>query len=127
MNTIEQMRRFIALVEQEAADDQLFEMANVTSRRHGISNVVIWVGLANKQHGLRIKVSNLPNRMDVDNCFVIMMPSLDYDPDQVANWITPKIIKQILQWIKLNQELLYNYENGLIHDTDEFLDRISKV
>ena len=127
MNTIEQMRRFIALVEQEAADDQLFEMANVTSRRHGISNVVIWVGLANKQHGLRIKVSNLPNRMDVDNCFVIMMPSLDYDPDQVANWITPKIIKQILQWIKLNQELLYNYDNGLIHDTDEFLDRISKV
>lgn len=114
-------------MEQEAADDQLFEMANVTSRRHGISNVVIWVGLANKQHGLRIKVSNLPNRMDVDNCFVIMMPSLDYDPDQVANWITPKIIKQILQWIKLNQELLYNYENGLIHDTDEFLDRISKV
>jgi hypothetical protein len=65
--------------------------------------------------------------MDMSNSFVIMMPSLDYDPTQVAGWITPKIMKKILQWITLNQKLLYDYELGEITDTDDFLNSISRV
>ena len=115
------------MVDAEWQADQLFEMANVTSKRHGIENVVIWVGAAPKQHGLRVKVSNGPEKMDMNDSFVIMMPSLDYDPAQVATWITPKIMKQILQWITINQKLLYDYETGMITDTDDFLNNISKV
>ena len=121
------IKAFIDIVDQEWANDQLYEMANVTSRRHGIENVVIWIGATNKQHGLRIKVSNIPNKMDMNNNFTIMMPSLDYDHTQVANWITSKIIDKIITWIKLNQQLLYDYELGLITDTDDFLNNIIKV
>jgi hypothetical protein len=123
----EELRKYIDMVDQEWASDQLYEMANVTEKRHGIENVVIWVGMAPKQHGLRVKVSNIPNKMDMNDSFVIMMPSLDYNPTNVANWITPKIIKKILEWIVLNQKLLYDYETGEITDTDEFMNSISKV
>jgi len=123
----EELRKYIDMVDREWQNDQLYEMANLFQKRHGIENVVIWVGRAPTTHGLRIKVSNVPNKMSMDDSFVIMMPSLDYDPKQVADWIGTKTIKKILEWIKLNQELLYNYELGLIDDTDEFLDQISKV
>ena len=123
----EELRKYISMVNDEWNHDQLFEMARVGPKRHGIENVIIWVGETNKQHGLRVKVSNIPNKMRIEDSFTIMMPSLDYDPTQVADWITPKIMNKILQWIKLNQNLLYDYENGKISDTDEFLNNISKV
>ena len=55
------------------------------------------------------------------------MPSLDYDPAQVPRWIKQDTMKRILEWIKLNQQLLSDYELGNIWDTDEFLNNISKV
>lgn len=121
------IRKYIDIVENEWLAGQLFEMANVTSRYHGIENVVIWVGRSPKQHGLRIKVSKIPNKMDVENSFVIMMPSLDYDPGAVPKWMSSHTVRQILDWIKLNQKLLNDYENGLIDDTGHFLDSISKI
>jgi hypothetical protein len=123
----EGLRKYIDMVDQEWANDQLFEMARIGSKHHGIDNVVIWVGSANAQHGLRIKVSNIPNKMRMEDSFVIQMPSLDYDPSQVADWITPKMMKQILQWITLNQKLLHDYETGEIEDTEYFLNNLSKV
>lgn len=123
----EELRKYINMVEYEWSNDQLFEMARVGAKHHGIENVVIWVGSANPQHGLRVKVSNIPNKMRMEDSFVIMMPTLDYDPSQVAGWITPKMMRQILQWIKLNQKLLYDYETGEIEDTNDFMNSISQV
>ena len=123
----EELRKYIDMVLKEEQDDVLHEMARVGSKHHGIENVVIWIGSANKQHGLRVKVSNVPNKMRMEDSFVIQMPSLDYDPSQVADWITPKTMKQILQWIVLNQKLLYDYETGEIADTEYFLNNLSKV
>ena len=123
----EELRKYIDMVNKEWENDQLFEMARVGQKHHGIENVVIWVGSANPQCGLRVKVSNIPNKMRMEDSFVIQMPSLDYDPSQVAVWITPKIMKQILEWITLNQKLLYDYENGEIEDTEYFLNNLSKV
>ena len=123
----EELRKYIDMVNKEWENDQLFEMARVGQKHHGIENVVIWVGSANPKNGLRVKVSNIPNKMRMEDSFVIQMPSLDYDPSQVAVWITPKIMKQILEWITLNQKLLYDYENGDIEDTEYFLNNLSKV
>ena len=123
----EELRKYIDMVDQEWQNDQLHEMANVTPKYHGIDNVVIWVGATNKQHGLRVKVSNVPNKMDMSDNFTIMMPSLDYNPYQVADWIDGKTISKILSWIKLNQKLLDDYESGNITDTGIFLTRISKI
>lgn len=122
----EELRQYISLVENEWSAGELFEMANIYPRYHGIENVVIWVGLSPKQHGLRVKVSNVPNKMDINDSFTIMMPSLDYDPAAVPLWLKQKMSK-IIEWIKLNQKLLYDYENGIIDDTGFFLSQISKV
>ena len=122
----EDLRKFIDQVAREWQNDELFEMANIHARRHGIANVVIWVGRAPKNHGLRVKVSNVPGRMDMEDSFVIMMPSLDYDYSAVAPWLRKKV-PLILKWVKLNQDTLYSYETGELDDTDEFLDRLSPV
>jgi hypothetical protein len=123
----EELRTYIDMVATEWESDQLYEMANIFPKRHGIVNVVIWVGKAPKQHGLRVKVSNIPNKMSMNDSFVIMIPSLDYDPRQVADWITSKTMNRILDWIKLNQALLNDYETGILDDTELFLNNISKV
>ena len=123
----EVLRKYIDMILKEEQDDVLHEMANLGSHNHGIEDVVIWVGKANKQHGLRIKVSNLKNRWSNDNNFVIQLPSLDYDPNQVARWITSEIMKKIQQWIVLNQQVLYDFETDKIMYTDQFISQISKV
>lgn len=121
--------KLYSILEQSRLEpfDTLFEMANLTSRYHGIDDVIIWVGIANKRHGLRVKVSNVKNKFDPNNHFTIKMPSLDYDPTQVAGWIDRAKLEKIFDWIKLNQPILYDYENGLINDTGEFLEKLSKL
>jgi hypothetical protein len=124
----EELKKYIELVEQQEAQGLLHEMANVGPARHGIENVYIHVGSVEKApYWLRVKVSNVPGRYERSDSFVIKMPSLDYDPTQVANWITPRIMKKILSWIKLNQQVLYDYETGTITDTDVFLNSLSKI
>lgn len=123
----EELRKYIDMVIQEEKDDVLHEMANLGSHNHGIQDVVIWVGKANKQHGLRIKVSNLKNRWSNDDNFVIQLPSLDYEPSRVARWITQQLMMQIMSWIRLNQQLLYDFETDKIMYTDQFISQISKV
>lgn len=123
----EGLRKYIDMIIQEEQDDVLHEMANLGSHNHGIQDVVIWVGKANKQHGLRIKISNLKNRWSDDDNFVIQLPSLDYDPNRVAHWITSDIMNQIMDWIRLNQQVLYDFETDKIMYTDQFISQISKV
>ena len=123
----EELRKYIEMVLKEEQDDVLHEMANLGSHNHGIHDVVLWVGKANKQHGLRIKISNLKNKWSNDDNFVIQLPSLDYDPTRVAEWIQEKVMKKILQWIVLNQEVLYDFETDKIMYTDQFISKISKI
>ena len=122
-----ELRKYFNMVLKEEQDDVLHEMANLGSHNHGIADIVIWVGKANTQHGLRIKVSNLKNRWSNDDNFVIQFPNLDYDPSQVARWITSDIMKQIMTWIRLNQQVLYDFETDKIMYTDQFINKISKV
>ena len=123
----EELRKYIDMVIREEQDDVLHEMANLGSHNHGIKDVVIWVGKSNKQHGLRVKVSNLKNRWSSDDNFVIQLPSLDYDPSQVASWIDRDVMLKILSWIKINQQVLYDFETDKIMYTDQFLNQISKI
>lgn len=123
----EKLRKYIDMVLKEEQEDVLHEMANLGSDDHGIKDVVIWVGKSNKQHGLRVKISNLKNRWSNEDNFVIQLPSLDYDHSRVARWITPDIMKKILSWITLNQPVLHDFENDKILYTRDFLNQISKV
>ena len=122
----EELRKYIDMVNEESQKDLINEMANLGKEDHGIDHVVIQVGKANKQHGLRVKVSNLKDRWSDDN-FVIKMPSLDYDSSSVARWIDKKVMNKIIEWIKLNSEVLYKFENDEIIYTRDFMSQISKV
>ena len=115
-------------IDELLQQEPLHEMANVGPRYHGIDRVYIFVGsIERAPHWLRVKVSNVPGKYDKNNNFTIKMPSLEYDPQQVASWITPKTMKDIIEWIKLNQQVLYDYETDKITDTGDFLDSLSKV
>jgi hypothetical protein len=124
---LSEVQLFEKIYNREWDEDILFEMANIHSDTHGINNIVIWVGMANKQHGLRVKVSNKKDKFDRNDHFNIQMPSLDYDSSRVAKWITGNHMNSIFKWIKLNQKLLYDYETGKIDNTYAFLKKISKV
>lgn len=126
-DVISNIKTFTQQCQEEWENDQLFEMANIHSDLHGIRDVVIWVGKTDGRHGLRVKVSNTKNKFDIGNHFVIQMPSLDYDPSQVAKWISANQLKKIFMWIKLNQKLLYDYETGIIDNTRKFEDMISPI
>lgn len=123
----EELRKYVDMVLEEEHNDVLHEMADLGRDDHGIDNVVIWIGKANKQHGLRIKISNLKNRWSNDDNFVIQLPSLDYDPSKVAKWISADVMKKIMAWIKLNQQVLYDFETDKIMYTRDLLNSISKI
>lgn len=122
-----ELKKYLEMVSQEDQNDDLPEMSNLDSDDHGIENVVIWVGRSNKRHGLRIKVSNIPNAWnDADN-FTIMVPELYYNPDSVAHWIKKATLERILLWIKINQPLLYKLEAGEYSSFKKFANDVSKV
>lgn len=115
------------MVSQEDQNGDLSEMSNLDSDDHGIENVVIWIGRSNKRHGLRVKVSNIPNAWsDFDN-FTIMIPELNYDHRAVARWIKKTTLERILLWIKINQPLLYKLEAGEYSSFKKFANDVSKV
>ena len=123
----EELRKYISMVNEEVINDQLNEMANLGREDHGIEHVVIQIGKANKQHGLRVKVSNLIDRWSNDENFVIMMPSFDYDPRSVARLMRGVLFKKMGEWIKLNSEVFHDFENDRIVYTRDFLNKISKI
>ena len=127
MSDTSEFQKYIDMVLKEEQDDVLHEIANLGSHNHGIPDVVIWAGKANKQHGLRIKVSNIKNRWSNENNFVIQLPQLDYDPSRVARWITTDTINKIMSWIKLNQQVLHDFETDESMYTDQFISQLSKV
>jgi len=104
----------------------LFEISNLSQKRTGLDNIIIWVGADPKRHTLRVKISNSANRWDPDDNFTITLPKLDVVGNIDKQFISGKMLKNIKSWIKLNIKELMDYENALI-DTDVFLDSLVKV
>ena len=90
----------------EITSQRLDEMPGLRAAHHGIPNVIIWVGVTNGAHGMRVKVGTIPGKSIESGSFVIELPSLDYDPRKVPSWITTRTLNEILSWCKLNQDLL---------------------
>jgi hypothetical protein len=107
--------------------NELFEyMSNIGFKKTGIENVVIWVGTKPPQHGHRIKVSNIPNKMDVNNCFVITIPDFEIIGDFNKRLINKKTLNQIFQFIKLNIDVIIAYSNEEI-DGNDFMNLLKSI
>lgn len=117
------IREYINLIDQIIIN----EAVNLHKNDHGIDDIVIWLGKSNKRHGMSVKISNFKNKWREDNNFTIKIPSLDYDPKQVASWITTDTIQKILQWIKINQNIIYDFENDKIMYSNDLISKLSKI
>ena len=107
-------------------EQELLEMANISSRKTGIKDIVIWAGPNPKYHGYRIKVSNIANKISSDNCFTITIPDFKVMGDVNTNLITKEVFNDIIKFIKLNIDLIKKYSDYDIY-TEDFLDNIKPV
>lgn len=100
----------------------LNEMANLYFRTTGI-NTRIYISSKEPQHRPRIKVYNSSN----SESFSL---SIEDEPKILAgdsSIVSPKILKQVIEWIPLNKDLLLYYWEHPEMDTVELLERIRKV
>jgi len=107
-------------------DDELLEMANASDKVTGIKNVVIWMGPSPAQHGHRIKVSNVPNSFQTDDCFTITIPDFKIIGKPNKSLITNKKLEQIIKFVKINRENIILYSDKKM-DTLDFLNSLIKV
>ena len=113
--------QFTTLSEQE-----LLEMVNITYKKTGIDNVVIWIGPNLKYHGKRIKISNIPNYFKIDNCFTMTIPDFKIIGDHDKKFITNKVIEQIKLFVELNIDIINSYSDYEI-STEDLLDNLKQI
>lgn len=107
-------------------DDELMEMANISPNKTGIKNVFIWVGPNPGSHWRRIKVSNVQNKFDKNDCFTITIPEFKIIGEPNNNLITKSTLDDIIKFINLNMQLICDYSDEKI-STDKLIDNIKKI
>lgn len=103
---------------------ELLEMANIPGDRTGIIDVVIWIGPSHNGH--RIKISNIPNKADINDTFKITIPDYKIIGKVNSNFIDKDKLDNIKKFIKLNKELIIKYSNHEIFTTD-LIENIKKI
>ena len=108
------------------SDEELMEMANVSPKKTGISNVYIWFGPNLHYHGRRIKVSNISNKFSKNDCFTITIPKFEIIGKYNTNLITSSVLEDIIKFVNLNIKAIEDFSDELI-STDEFIDRLISI
>ena len=106
--------------------NKVFEMSNITDKRTGIKNIVIWIGPNPKYHGYRIKVSNQPNIFRLEDSFTITIPELKVIGDINTKLITTKVFNDIIKFIELNVNLIKDFSDLSIN-VDELYKNLKPV
>jgi len=91
----------------------LTEMANIPADVSGITAVYMFASTkdaVNGRHGPRIKVSNVPNKFAVNDCFVVLIDKLN--PTTKGTIKLPgATVDDIKDWVRQNFEVLMSYWN----------------
>lgn len=115
--------------DEEQLDKFLWEMANLNKSATGIDNVVVWASQAQdgaKRHGPRVKVSsNLTNKIDPDNLFVLSIQDAPIILAGECN-LPADTLEDVKAWVSLNKYALLQYWNGELF-TNEFIEALEKV
>ena len=117
---------YILEYNQSLTEQELMEMANVSSKNTGVENTVLWFGPNPDSHGYKIKVSNIPNKFDGRDCFTITIPSYNIIGKRDESVITNRILEKIINFIELNIEIIKQYSDYEI-ETLDFLNSIKKI
>lgn len=110
-------------------ENELIEMSHFWGENLGLDkSLVLWIGSSfSAQCKCRIKVSNLPkdsNMYSID-CFSITIPDLEIVGSVNKKYITTKKLKSILEFIKINEELIIELCKETI-DITTFIRNIEK-
>jgi hypothetical protein len=118
--------KILEFYNEPLSEQELIEMANASYKVTGIPNVVLWIGPNPNSHGMRIKVSNIPNKFDGGDCFTLTIP--DFKIVGVINkkFITNIILNKIKEFVELNMENIVKYSNYEI-ETYDFINNLKKV
>ncbi len=108
------------------SDEELMEMSNISPKKTGIKDVVIWIGPNPDNHWKRIKISNIPNKISKSDCFTLTIPDFKIIGDVNDKLITSSVLEDIKKFVNLNLQLIYDYSDNKIF-TDEFIDSLKKI
>ena len=97
--------------DQELSEQELLETSNVSDKKTGVKDVVIWIGANPKINGYGIKISNIPNKTDGIDLFTITIPEFNIIGKDNKSFIDSKKLKDIKRFIELNKELIIAYSN----------------
>ena len=123
---MKKINKFYEFIDNSLSEDELLEMANVTEETTGIKDVVLWIGPNPPQHGKRIKVSNIPNRISSSDCFTITIPKFEIVGDVNTKFIDSVKMDKIKEFITINQKLIEEYSDYKI-STKDLLDGLKSV
>ena len=92
--------------------DELYEMANLYPAETGLP-MTVWVSPRGRaRHDVRVKVNRSHgNRMTITNTAIVAVRPL---PRLVTGRLAPADEQAVFQWVKLNEDALVAYWNGLI-------------
>jgi hypothetical protein len=104
-------------------DEELMTMTDISTRKTGIKDVVIWVGHNPHTNDKRIKVSKQLKARSKDDCFTITIPEFKVLGNPNKELITDDVMKDIRTFVELNMQLIFDYSDEKM-TTDEFFDKI---
>jgi hypothetical protein len=125
MKKFSQINEYYDANSSSLSEQELMEMANVGPKTTGIDNVVIWVGPNPGQHWKRIKISNIPNRIDDKDLFVLTIPDFKIIGNVNTKFITSKIMEQIKKWVVDHMQAIIDYSDKKLL-TDDFIEALKK-
>ena len=87
-------------------EDELYEMSNIVSADSGVDAVIFVSTKGGAQHGCRIKVSNIPGKMDINDSFTLTIPDL-----QIVGTckLSTKTMNRLLAWVLLNMNTIVDH------------------
>ena len=109
----------------ELLSTSLWERTNIGGTATGLGNVVIWIAPALPNQKKRIYVSNVPDKGNAGDTFIITIPDLEINGDVNRSFIDGQKLEQIRACIVLNQKVIEDYEKGNLL-TDEFIFQLKK-
>ena len=97
---------------------KILEMANIYPEDSKLDRVVIWCGPKDPRHGHRVKVSNVPDTFDQNNCFIILIPSLKIYFFPKKSFISSKLLNSIKDFVQKWQDDFIDLSNQFISNKD---------
>jgi len=103
-----------------------YEMANIRSKHTGLP-MVIWIQpkIGNEKHWARIKVSKVYGDKVSDSLFIVTIENEPKVIGETGNILLQDISK-VLDFVKLNKDLLLKYWNDDI-DVADVLQQLKKI